>query len=997
MTLGINRLPAGGLVHRQRPLTFTLNGKRYGALEGDSLASALLANGVSVLGRSFKYHRPRGLMTAGSEEPNALLTVGDGAFAIPNQRATMVPVHDGQSARTQNAWPSVDLDFGVVNDLLSPALGAGFYYKTFMIGGPYVWRAFEFFIRRAAGLGAARQDRLPARFEKVNAHCDVLIVGAGPAGLAAALTAARAGVRVILVDEGLVMGATLAGDEQVGIGGHSAEAWRRAALAELQTYDQVRVLAKTTAFGLYDGQVAGLVQRLDPRNPHDVTERAWIVRSKKIILATGALERPLAFAGNDRPGVMLASALPTYARQFGVRVGRRPLIFTNNDSAYAAAHELRILTGADVALVDTRREVAPVVVAAVEAVGISPMLGFGLAKVHGRAGVTGLELVDLQSGRRHSMAADVVGMAGGWSPTIHLASHRGTKPQWSQTELAFLAGAPAPGADWRLAGAVQGRMGLAEALAAGADAAHGAVADLGKTAAADPLTVTGDDLGTARGQAAFWAMPARTLRRRKAFVDFQHDVTVKDVQQAAQEGFLSPEHMKRYTTLGMATDQGKLSNTLGQALLAQAQGKPMEEVGTTTYRPPFTPVMLGALIERNVAEQWMPERMTPIKAWHVANGAKLVEAGEWRRAWYTPRGIEDLTHASRREAFHVRQHVGLCDVSTLGKIDVQGPDAGVLLDLAYTGRMSTLRQGKSRYGLMLREDGVVLDDGTVSRLGPERFFVTTTTAEAPHVMTHLEHMVQVEFPQLDVHVTSVSDVWAAMALAGPKSREVLNALVGAETVSNARLPFMGFVEAQVAGVNVRIHRISFSGERAYELYAPARAGIAVWQAVLQAGAAHQIDTYGLEALDMLRIEKGYPTGNEIDGRTTAHMLGLEGMARDQKDFIGRVLRKRPAMVDPLVPTLVGLQTVVPDQPLRGGGQLVKEDQPQDRHDQLGHVSSAGYSTTLGRYIGLGFLRGGLAQWQDQTLYVADPVRGEHIQVRVGPPCHVDRDGELVRG
>ena len=1015
------RLAHGGLIDRNRVLNFTVDGKSFRGFGGDTLASALLANGETLVGRSFKYHRPRGIMTAGAEEPNALLTLGTGANSVPNVRATLVPVQEGMRAHTQNAWPSVKFDVGAINNVLSPFLGAGFYYKTFIAGGPYMWRTFEYFIRRAAGLGRASQDPYPARFEKVNAHCDLLIVGGGPAGLSAALSAGRSGARVVLVDEGLTMGSSLAGNTYLGVndpgvndpgvndpgrGSDTAEAWRLAALGELATLPNVRMLPKTTAFGLYDGQVAGLLQRLDPSvlNQDTLTERYWTLRCKKIILATGAIERPIAFAGNDRPGVMLANALGTYARQFAVVPGEAPLIFTNNDSAYAIATELRHLGVKSVTLVDSRPHVPADLQTRAQNAGVDLILGHGIARVRGLFGIEGVRLVNLTSGNVREHSCDVIGVSGGWSPTIHLASHRGTKPIWSDQEQAFLAGHPAPGAHWSLAGAVQGRMSTAQAMDQGRQLGAEAVRSLGFQAEASPVSapVTAPTIQISNdwdnlGGGDFWAMPKRHIGRAKAFIDFQHDVTTKDVAQAAQEGFLSPEHMKRYTTLGMATDQGKLSNTLGQAMLAKAQNKPMAAVGTTTYRPPFTPVSLGAFVERNTLENWIPERMSPLSPWHRANGAQMIEVADWRRAWFYPRGIEDIDHASRREAFHVRQHVGLCDVSTLGKIEVQGPDAGRLLDLAYVNRLSTLKIGKSRYGLMLREDGVVLDDGTASRLGEDHYFITTTTAEAPHVMAHLEHMVQVEFSDLRVHVTSVSDVWAAMALAGPKARKVLERAIAAETVSNDALPYMGFMQGEIAGHQVRIHRISFSGELAYEIYTSARSGIAVWQALLAVGAQDQIDVYGLEALDLLRIEKGFPTGNEIDGRTTLKMLGLEGMAKDEKDFIGRSLRKREAMVAQTVPTLVGLQPLVPDAPLRAGGQLVLESTPQKMHNQLGYVSSAGYSTTHGLYVGLGFLRGGVEQWQGQPLYVADPLRGQHIEVRVVPPVHVDQEGGRVRG
>ena len=984
----MSRLP-GNLIHTDQALSFTLNGKTLHGFGGDTLASALLANGERVLGRSFKYHRPRGLLGAGVEEPNALLTIGQGPMAVPNERATMIPLYDGLSATTQNAWPSLRYDMGEVNDLMSPFLSAGFYYKTFMAGGPYVWRAWEFFIRRAAGLGAARQDAQPVRYEKINAHCDVLIVGAGPAGLAAALGAGRAGSRVILVDENPHMGGFLVADGLHGLDGQDSFTWAQMALAELANLPNVRLMTRTTAFGLYDSQVVGLSERLVASKQGDLAERYWVVRTKKIILATGAIERPIAFGGNDRPGVMLAGSLLTYLNGYGILPGKKALIFTNNDSAYQAADALAA-NGAELTLVDPRED------APAAGQGVTVKRGFAIAEARGRLGVKSVRLVELSTGKIHEMPCDVIGMSGGWSPTIHLASHWGSKPVWSAQESAFLAGSPAPGADWQLAGAAGRIRSLVETLKEGTQQGIAAAKALGFKASAQAIKVEGGP-ETGAAMQRFWSVPAEYLGRVRAFIDFQHDVTTKDVQLAAQEGFLSPEHMKRYTTLGMATDQGKLSNTLGHALLAEAQERPIQEIGTTTYRPPFTPVSLGAFAERNTDEAWMPVRRTPLAAWHEANGAEFIEAADWRRPWFYPRGIENIMYASRREAFNVREQVGLSDVSTLGKIDVQGPDATQLLDLAYCNRMSTLKVGKARYGVMLREDGVILDDGTVSRLGETHFFVTTTTAEAAEVMSHLERLIAIEFSHLKVVFTSMTDCVAAMALAGPKSRMILATLMPAEAVTDEVLPYMGFIEGQIDGCDVRVHRISFSGERGYEIYAKPREAVKVWQALILAGEAYGIQPYGLEALDLLRIEKGFPTGNELDGRTTLDMMAMTGMAKDQKDYIGRVLRKRSAFTAPTVPRLVGLQSVVPDQPLHGGGQLVRESKPWKMHDQLGYVSSAGYSTTLGRYIGLGFLRGGLEAWEGETIYVADPLHGTHFAVKVVPPVHVDPEGERLRG
>lgn len=942
----MSRLATGGLIDRSRRLSFSFDGRRYQGFEGDTLASALLANDVRLVGRSFKYHRPRGILTAGSEEPNALVTVGEGAHADPNTRATVVPLTQGLVATSQNRWPSLRFDLLSVNQLFAPIFVAGFYYKTFMWPAAFWEKLYEPLIRRAAGLGALSMEPDPSHYDADHGFCDLLVVGGGPAGLVAALAAGRRRERVILVDEDMRPGGRLLA-ERHEINGQDGLAWLAETLAELAALPNVTLLSRTVLFGLYDGGVRGAIQHLDgePR------QRLWKIVARRTVLATGAIERPLVFAGNDLPGVMTASAVQAYVNRWSVAPGQRIAIFTTGDSGHALAADLRSAGIETVALLDARKGEQ-----VVRAVG-------------GRA----LKAIETNDGRR--IRADVLAMAGGWNPAVGLGCNLGARPVWSDAHAAYLLETPPEGVV--MAGAAAGRLALGDALASGIEAAGGGL----------ECPRTSDDPADSR---PLWHVPHS---RGKAFVDFQHDVTDADVALAAREGFVSVEHMKRYTTLGMATDQGKTGQVTGNALLAAATGRSIAETGTILSRPPWLPVAIGALAGHHRGKDFRPARLTPSHEWAVEQGATFVDTGLWKRAqWFALPGETDWLETVSREVEAVRNGVGVCDVSTLGKIDVQGPDAGVLLDRLYINGFSGLAVGKARYGVMLREDGFVMDDGTTTRFAEDHFYVTTTTVNAAKVMQHIDFARQVLWPELDVQATSVTEQWATFAIAGPQSRELVQRLLPDLDLSNAAFPYMAATACRWDGVPARLFRLSFSGELAYELAVPAHHGDRLVRAIHALGAV----PYGTEALGVMRIEKGHAAGNELNGQTTAADLGMGRMMSTKKDYIGRAMAARPGLADPSRPRLVGIMPVDRSKRLRGGAHLLPVGAAQVAANDQGHVTSVAYSPRLGHWIGLALLRNGAERHGEQVV-AHDPVRDGDVMVEVCDPVFLDKQGEWVRG
>ncbi|MBM3569057.1 MAG: sarcosine oxidase subunit alpha family protein [Alphaproteobacteria bacterium] len=996
---GPHRLPQGGLVDRSRRIGFRFDGRALSGHPGDTLASALLANGVRLVGRSFKYHRPRGVFSAGPEEPNALVGLRTGDRHEPNTRATMVELFDGLAAASQNRWPSLGFDLLAINDLASPLIPAGFYYKTFL-WPPSWWPTYERWIRGAAGLGRPTEKPDPDTYEHRHAHCDVLVVGSGPAGLAAARAAASAGARVILVEERAAAGGSLR-CEPARIDGQTGLDWARLALDELGGRENAQVLTRTTAFACFDHNVVGLLERVADHLPepeaHRPRQRLWLVRAHRIVLAAGAIERPLAFGDNDRPGVMLAGAARRYAGEYGVAVGGSIVIVANNDSAWHAGFDL-VASGARVSgLVDCRSSLAPDLLARAAVASIPVFPGHVPLRVLGRKAVQGLDIAPADAGDRPrataTLAGDAICVSGGWSPTVHLHSQAGGKLEWREDIAAFVPTNLRPGLV--PIGAAAGRFDLSACLGEGHAAGLRAAVESGHAGGRALPPRCDPEAAFGRVQ-ALWAVPQPETGGAKRFVDIQDDVTVEDVALAHRENYVSVEHLKRYTTLGMGTDQGKTSNVAGLALMADLRGLPIPAVGTTTFRPPYTPIALGAVVGEAVGKRFDPIRLTPLHDWHVARGAIMVEAGQWLRPRAYPRPGESFRDAWVRETKQVREKVGLVDVSTLGKIALEGPDAGELIDRLYCNAMRSLPVDKARYGLMLREDGMVMDDGTVAHLAPERYLLTTTTVNAAKVMALIERLLQVDWPELRVAATSVTDQWAQMALSGPDSRAVLARALEGVDVSPTGLPPLGVRRGRIAGVAVTVFRLSYSGELAYEIGAPADSGVAVWEALLAAGAAHDIAPFGTEAMAALRIEKGHVAGPELNGQTTPYDLGLDKLVSRKKQFLGSRLLARPALRSPERPTLVGLVPLDGTTPIRSGSQLIEAAGTRPPVPMLGHVTSVTYSPTLGHPVALALVKGGLER-QGGILIAATPLTGGEVPVRVVDPHFHDPEGARQNG
>jgi len=996
---GSNRIAGAGRLTPARIARFTFDGQQFTGLEGDTLASALLANGVHLVGRSFKYHRPRGILSAGAEEPNALVGIErDRTRRQPNVRATVQELYDGLKAVSQNRWPSLGFDIGSVNDLFSPFFTAGFYYKTFM-WPKAAWKSlYEPNIRATAGLGEAPDEPDPDHYASRFTHCDVLVVGAGAAGLSAALAAAETGARVIICDEQAQVGGALRYDSGARIEGQPGYDWAQEAAAHLAGMDNVRVLTRTTAFGYYAQNFVGLVERVTDHvarpAPDSPRERLWQVRARRVILATGAIERHMVFADNDRPGIMLAAAARTYLSHYGVAVGRKVGVYTANDSAYAAAIDLK-RAGIDIpAIVDLRDAPASDLVEEARGLGIEVLAGHAVQKAGGTRRVSSMTVTPKNGGSARSIPVDALINSSGWTPSVHLFSQSRGKVRWNGESERFLPGIYVQ--ECVSVGACNGTDGLQEtideALAAGErmarEAGVASKAKGTKLTASGGASWAGGMIGSAPG-----AGPDTTV---KAFIDFQHDVTAKDIRQAVREGMHSIEHVKRFTTTGMATDQGKTSNLHGLAIAAEALQRDIPEVGLTTFRPPYTPVTFGAIVNHARHELFDPTRRTPMHAWHEAHGAVFEDVGQWKRAWYYPRPGEDMHKAVDRECVAVRNAAGIFDASTLGKIEVVGPDAAKFLELLYTNPWAKLGIGRLRYGVMLREDGFIYDDGVVGRIAEDRFHVTTTTGGAPRVMHHMEDYLQTEFPHLDVWITSTTEQWAVIAVQGPKARDIIAPLVEGIDLSTEAFPHMSVREGKICGVPTRLFRMSFTGEMGYEINVPADYGQAVWEAIYQSGKPHGLTPYGTETMHVLRAEKGYIiVGQDTDGTVTPYDAGLAwAIGKNKTDFVGIRGLKRPDLVAEGRKQLIGLKTKDPKIVLEEGAQIVADPKQAIPMTMIGHVTSSYWSENCGRSIALALVANG-SKRLGETLYV--PMPDGVIEVEVTGTVFIDEKGERLHG
>ncbi len=994
------RVKSGKIIDETYRISFKFNGKTYYGFQGDTLASALLANDVHLVGRSFKYHRPRGIMTAGSEEPNAIVQLHNNSSRTePNVRATEVEIYEGLEASSQNCWPNVNFDIGGINNFLSPLLPAGFYYKTFMWPASF-WKKYEYFIRKSAGLGKSPNEPDPDVYEHKFIHCDVLVIGSGISGIMAAKTAAKNGLQTLLVDEKPNLGGSTIyqNSENFKINNQNSGSWLEKEINEIKKLANLDIKTRTSvaAFHGYNFLLAreSLTDHLPIEQRKNKTRHKLLkIRAKKVICATGAIERPLIFDNNDRPGILLASAIKRYADLFGVSCGEKNILLTNNDSAYETALSL-IQKGINIeAIIDNREEIDSKLVYEIEKNKIKIYKGFTVVNTSGYKKINKVSIMKLSKdgqkviGSKIGLSCDCLGISGGWTPAVHLFTQSGGKLKFREDDQLFIPDKYP--SDQISIGSCNGDLYLEDILI-NVTKVLKEFLNIKKTEYENIEVLSSVN----RSKRNIWLLPSdKPLGKTNSFVDYQNDATAKDIKLALREGFRSIEHVKRYTTTGMGTDQGKLGNMHALGIISETAGTRMGEHGTTTFRPPYTPLTFGTIVGRNVGEYFDVVRKTPLHDWHVKNKAEFENVGQWKRAWYYPKNNEDMNQAVQRESKAARESAGILDASTLGKIDIQGTDASEFLNRVYTNAWSKLAIGKCRYGLMLNEDGMVHDDGVTTRLGENHYIMTTTTGGAANVLSKLEDYLQTEWPELDVYLTSVTDHFATVSVCGPNSRKIVSTVINNLDFSDESFPHMSFKNAKIDKINCRVMRISFTGELSYEINVQANYAKSLWKKCIEAGKNFNITPYGTETMHLLRAEKGFIiVGQDTDGTMTPVDLQMDWIVSKKKyDFIGKRSLYRSDTIREDRKQLVGLLTDNPDEILEEGAQIVA-DSKKTPIEMLGHVTSSYYSPNLKKSIALAVVKGGKNRIGEKLII---PMENKLINVTIADPVFLDKENKKL--